>query len=86
VQEEYVKPLVRLRFCDAPGCCNADGIKTDFMADKIHPNVPVYDPEWRREERFIFSTFREPRSTPPPIRAGSTGEMGLCQCGQSLRF
>jgi hypothetical protein len=58
VQEEYVKPLVRLWFSDAPGCYNADGIKTDFMADKIHPNLPVHNPDWRGEERFIFNTLK----------------------------
>jgi hypothetical protein len=58
VQEEYVKPLMRSLFSDAPGCLNADGLKTDFMADKIHPVFPVYDRAWRGEERFIQCTLQ----------------------------
>lgn len=58
VQEEYLQPLFKRLFSSEDGCCNADGIKTDFMADKIHPNLPVHDPSWRGEERFIFNTLR----------------------------
>ncbi|MFZ2656007.1 MAG: hypothetical protein WAX69_13840 [Victivallales bacterium] len=61
VQESYLKPLARLLFSDEPGCYNADGVKTDFMADKIHPDMPVHNPEWRGEERFIFNTLRAMR-------------------------
>ena len=58
VLESYVKPLVRQLFSSEPGCCDADGVKTDFVADKIHPDMPVYDPEWRGEERFMFNTYK----------------------------
>ncbi|HEY3417797.1 MAG TPA: hypothetical protein VGM23_13010 [Armatimonadota bacterium] len=58
VQEEYLKPMARRWFSDAQDCYNADGIKTDFMADKIHPDMPIYDASWRGEERFIFNTLK----------------------------
>jgi len=58
VREEYAEPLLRYFFSDAPGCLNADGLKTDFMADKIHPIFPMHDPEWRGEERFIRNTLQ----------------------------
>ncbi|HEY3379128.1 MAG TPA: TIM-barrel domain-containing protein [Armatimonadota bacterium] len=56
-QEEYARPLMRYFFSDEPGCLNADGMKTDFMADKIFPEFPVYDRAWRGEERFILHTL-----------------------------
>lgn len=53
VQREYLEPLARSWFSSEPGCLDADGLKLDFMADKIHPVFPVHDPDWRGEERFI---------------------------------
>jgi len=58
VREEYAEPFLRYFFSDAPGCLNADGLKTDFMADKIHPIFSVHDPDWRGEERFIKNTLQ----------------------------
>lgn len=48
VQKEYVEPLARLFFSSEPDCLDADELKLDFMADKIHPVFPVYDTEWLR--------------------------------------
>ncbi|MBI4719970.1 MAG: hypothetical protein HY770_01795 [Chitinivibrionia bacterium] len=53
VQSDYLKPLVRYWFGDDADCLNADGLKLDFMADKIHPVFPVHNHRWRGEECFI---------------------------------
>ncbi|MFZ2657775.1 MAG: TIM-barrel domain-containing protein [Victivallales bacterium] len=53
VQKEYVAPMVHHWFSGERGCLDADGLKLDFMADKIHPVFPIHNPEWRGEERFI---------------------------------
>lgn len=58
VQKEYVEPMVRYLISDGPGCLNADGLTLDFMADKIHPEFPVYDRNWRGEEPFIKNTVQ----------------------------
>jgi hypothetical protein len=58
VQEGYLKPLFRTLFSDEPGCYDLDGVKTDFLADKVHPETPVHDPEWRGEERYFYRTTR----------------------------
>lgn len=54
VQREYLEPLARAFFSSEPGCLDADGLKLDFMADKVHPVFPVHNPEWRGEERFTL--------------------------------
>jgi hypothetical protein len=56
-QQEYVEPLLRYWFSSDAGCLDADGIKVDFMADKIHPIFPIHNPTWRGEEPFIFHTL-----------------------------
>lgn len=75
VQAEYLQPLARLLFSDEPGCYNADGVKTDFMADKIHPELPVHDPAWRGEERFIFNSLAA------LVRAGRQYKPDFCHQG-----
>lgn len=52
VQNEYVEPLAKTLFSSDPDCLDADGLKLDFLADKLHPLFPVHDIEWRGEERF----------------------------------
>jgi hypothetical protein len=52
VQREYVEPLARSLFSSEAGSLDADGLKLDFMADKVHPVFPVQDAQWRGEERF----------------------------------
>lgn len=58
VQRDYVEPLARFLFSSEDGCLDSDGLKLDFMADKIHPVFPVYDLQWRGEERFSFGWQR----------------------------
>ena len=58
VQEEYLKQIIRHWFSNDAGCLDADGLKLDFMADKIHPVFPVHNPDWRGEERFIHHTIK----------------------------
>ena len=53
-QQQYLEPLLRKFFSDEPGCYNADGIKYDFVADKVNPWVPVHDPEWVGEQRYLW--------------------------------
>jgi len=57
-QTEYLIPLMRQLFSNEPGCLDLDGVKTDFLADKIHPEIPLFDPIWRGEERY-FSKITE---------------------------
>lgn len=54
VQDGYLKPLFRTLFSSDDGCYDLDGVKTDFLADKVHPDTPVVDPSWRGEERYFF--------------------------------
>lgn len=56
VQRDYLEPLFRRLFSAEPGCYDLDGVKTDFMADKVHPDMPPGDPAWRGEENF-FARF-----------------------------
>lgn len=56
-QSEYLEPLFRRFFSDEPGCYNFDGIKTDFLADKVHADMPLCNPEWRGEENYCYRTF-----------------------------
>jgi hypothetical protein len=53
VQEQYLKPLFHKLFSSDKGCYDLDGIKTDFMADKIHADMPLTDPTWRGEENYL---------------------------------
>ncbi len=53
-QEEYVKPLFRKLFSSDPDCYDLDGVKTDFLADKLHADMPISDSTWRGEENYMF--------------------------------
>lgn len=57
VQKAYLEPLIRRLCSPEPGCYDSDGIKTDFLADKIHPETPC-SLEWRGEENYWFHFFR----------------------------
>lgn len=57
VQKEYLEPLMRKICSPEEDCYNADGIKTDFLADKIHPETPC-DPQWRGEENYFLHLYR----------------------------
>lgn len=56
-QEEYLKPLFRRMFSSEEGCYDVDGVKTDFLSDKVHPELKIYDPDWRGEERYFYKVF-----------------------------
>lgn len=65
VQEEYFKPLFRTFFSADADCYDLDGVKTDFLADKVHPETPLADPAWRGEEQYFYKVtglfYREMR-------------------------
>lgn len=52
-RNEYLPALFRRLFSDAPDCYDFDGVKTDFLADKIHPECPLEDPAWAGEENYF---------------------------------
>ena len=56
-QKEYLEPLFRRFFSSEPGCYDIDGIKTDFMADKVHDDMPPADPAWRGEENYFHKLY-----------------------------
>ncbi len=58
VQDEYLRPLFRKLFSSEQGCYDLDGIKTDFLADKVHAEMPVADPTWRGEERYFLKIYQ----------------------------
>lgn len=57
-QEEYLKPLMRKLFSNESDCYDLDGVKTDFLADKVHADMPVHDPAWRGEENYFYHVTR----------------------------
>lgn len=57
-RKEYLEPLFRRLFSSEPDCYNLDGIKTDFTADKIHPEMPLSDENWRGEENYFVRLYR----------------------------
>jgi hypothetical protein len=56
-QREYLAPLFGRFFSSVPGCFDVDGIKTDFMADKVHDDMPPVDPDWRGEENYFHKLY-----------------------------
>lgn len=57
-QEEYLKPLFHQLFSSDEGCYDFDGIKTDFQADKIHPEMPWEDNTWHGEEMTFLKIYQ----------------------------
>jgi hypothetical protein len=57
-QEEYLKPLIRKLFSKDSDCYDLDGVKTDFLADKVHADMPLHDPSWRGEENYFYHITR----------------------------
>ncbi len=81
-QEEYLKPLFRKLFSDEPGCYNLDGVKTDFLADKVHPDLPPADPDWRGEENYFLKVYElfyheMKRWKPDAVHIGCAGDFHL---------
>ncbi|MDR1279291.1 MAG: hypothetical protein LBK99_00520 [Opitutaceae bacterium] len=83
-QENYLKPLFKKLFSNAPGCYDLDGVKTDFLADKVHPDMPLHDPAWRGEENYILRVTRlfysgMRRHKPDAIHIGGAGHYWLAE-------
>jgi hypothetical protein len=57
-REEYLKPLFHKLFSSDKGSYNLDGVKTDFLADKVHPDMSPSDPDWRGEENYFYHVTR----------------------------
>lgn len=57
VRRDYLEPLFHRLFSSDPGCYDLDGVKTDFMADKVHADMPPGDPAWRGEENFFVRFY-----------------------------
>jgi len=60
----YSNPEVRKHMSDKldlwisnSGGWDIDGIKLDFMAERIFPEMPCHDSEWRGEERLMNNLF-----------------------------
>ena len=56
-QNEFLKPLFYRLFSSDPGCYDTDGVKTDFLSDKVHPEMELADASWRGEERYFYNVF-----------------------------
>lgn len=81
-QKEYLAPLMRRLFSAEPGCYDLDGLKSDFEADKIHPEMPLADPAWRGEETYLCRVtelfHREmKRHKPDAMHVGCAGHFWL---------
>jgi len=57
-QNEYLAPLFHKLLSSDEGCYDLDGIKTDFLADKVHADQPLYDASWRGEENYCYRLFK----------------------------
>ncbi len=57
-REEYLKPLFHKLFSAEDGCYDLDGVKTDFLAEKVYPDFPLFDPTWRGEENYHLHITR----------------------------
>ncbi len=81
-QEEYLRPLFHRLLAPDPGCYDLDGVKTDFLADKVHADMLVHDPSWRGEENYfrrvteLFYTEMK-RQKPDAMHLGCAGHFWL---------
>jgi hypothetical protein len=83
-QEEYLKPLFHRLFSSDPGCYDFDGVKTDFLSDKIHPETPLFDSSWRGEENYFYRVFElffnlMRKHKPDAVHIGCAGHPHLVQ-------
>jgi hypothetical protein len=82
--QEYLRKLFHFLFSSDPGCCDLDGVKTDFLADKVHPESPPADPAWRGEENYFVQLSRLfytelKRHKPDGIHVGCAGHFWLAE-------
>ena len=83
-QEEYLKPLFRKLFSGDPDSLDLDGVKTDFLADKVHPEMPLANPDWRGEENYFFQVTKlfyaeMKRHKPDAVHIGCAGDYWLAE-------
>jgi hypothetical protein len=82
--QEYLRKQFHFLFSSDPGCCDLDGVKTDFLADKVHPDIPPADPSWRGEENYFLHVTRLfytelKRNKPDGMHMGCAGNFWLAE-------
>jgi hypothetical protein len=80
--QAYLRELFHHLFSGDPGCYDLDGVKTDFLADKVHPDGVLHDPSWRGEENYFLQVtrlfFQEMRRfKPDAVHIGCAGNFWL---------
>ncbi len=89
-QREYLAPLFRQLMSSEPGCYDLDGVKTDFMADKVHADMPPADPAWRGEENYfvrfygLFHSLMRSHK-PDAMHLGCSGHPWLAEVSEANR-
>jgi len=83
-QNDYLIPLFRQLMSPDPECYDLDGVKTDFLADKIHAETPLFDSAWRGEEQYflkITSLFHREmrRHKPDAMHLAGSGNYWLAE-------
>ena len=58
IQEEYLFPLLQRIFGNGPDDWNYDGLKLDFNAMKIFPDMTFHDRDWHGEECYLYRATR----------------------------
>lgn len=84
VTQDYLRRLFHQLFSSDSGCYDLDGVKTDFLADKVHPEMPPSDPSWRGEENYFVQVTRlfyqeMKRYKPDAIHIGCAGNFWLAE-------
>jgi hypothetical protein len=82
--QAYLQEQFRVFFSADRDGYNLDGIKTDFQADKAHPELPPADPSWRGEENYLLRVhqlFYEEmrRHKPEALHMGCAGNYHLAR-------
>jgi hypothetical protein len=82
--QDYLRKLFHQLFSSDPGCYDLDGVKTDFLADKVHADAPVDDPAWRGEENYFLHVTRlfyteMKKHKPDALHMGCAGNFWLAE-------
>lgn len=82
--QAYLKSLFHTLFSSDEGCYDLDGVKTDFQADKVHPDLPPNDPSWRGEEMTFYQIYKlfygeMKRHKPDAVHIGCAGNYWLAE-------
>jgi len=82
--QDYVRKLFHRLFSPDLGCYDLDGVKTDFLADKVHPEMEPSDPSWRGEENYFVQVSRlfyqeMKRHKPDAVHIGCAGNFWLAE-------